>query len=98
MGRTNTFSCIPQNDLDCYYNSEWKNKQKLATHQTVINNFYIMQEEIDKELKKFITDAAYDSNPISQKLYLFRESYYRRTDTPSLILNLIKSISQITNL
>lgn len=98
MGRTSAFSCIPQNDLDCYYNSEWKNKQNLTARQTVINNFYIIQEGIDKELEKFITNIAYNSNPISQKLYLFRESYYHRTDTPSLISNLIKSISKITNL
>ena len=89
--------CIPQNDLDCYYNTEWKKSQNMS-NRLVINNFSTIQEQIDDHFYKFIMADHKNPNKILKKMIKLRDSFYARTDYSTIISNLINNITNITNI
>ena len=42
-----TSKCIPQNDLDCFYNTKWKRLHKIVNNKSEISNFSIIQDKIN---------------------------------------------------
>lgn len=84
--------CIPQDDLDCYYNKNWKNINALVSDKTSINNFTILQENIDNVLFNTIIDAEYSRNDTLNNLIKFRNSYFNKSDFDYSIINLINTI------
>lgn len=98
MGSKNIYECIPQNDLDCYYNSNWKKTHSALHNITSSNNFVTIQNYIDNEMYKFITNARTGKNKILNNLVRFRESYYDRKDDSQLFRELVVLINNITNI
>lgn len=103
------FECIPQNDLDCYYNSKWKQNNKLSNNEVSINNFTIIQDKIDKEMRYFINNAHIDfpidptrkSDIIMNNMIQLKKSYHDQNNyskTLIMLVDLIKNISNITEL
>ena len=68
MESNRILECIPQNDLDCYYNTKWKQVHKLYgnninNNKTSINNFTLIQDSINDEMYNFIIDAKQPHGP-----------------------------------
>lgn len=90
------YECIPQNDLDCYYNSEWK---KNHAKSELNNNFAILQEEIDNNFYEFINKATIvDNDNILNQLIVFRDSYYNRKNYSAYIIEMVKHIKSIDSI
>jgi predicted metalloendopeptidase len=93
------FECIPQNDLDCFYNKEWKNKQSEITQNEInTNNFEITQKKVNKEFIEFIKSAEKTDDIILNKLIMFRDSYYQRFNKYDSFRYLINCINRITTI
>lgn len=91
--------CTPQNDLDCYFNHEWKKKNsKYLKYKSTINNFLILQEEIDDSLIDFVLKAGFGKNNIQDNLVRFRQSYFQRKATHNNISLLIEKIQDIKSI
>lgn len=93
----NTIKCTPQNDMDCYYNKQWKKYNKLSDDKLAINNFTIVQDRIDEDLYHFIIDSDFDMDPTLNNMIRFRNSYYNKKDTSEILILLISLISNIRN-
>lgn len=94
MGQINdTNKCIPQNDLDCYYNKKWKISQKLSSKQKMINNFTIINDRIGHDNYEFIQHAVFknDPNSMHDTMICLRDSYQNR-HILSPIIRLIETI------
>jgi putative endopeptidase len=89
--------CTPQNDLDCYYNKQWKLHNKLSNNKLAINNFTIVQDRIDEDLYNYIIDSEIGTEPTLNNMIKFRNSYYDKNDVSESLLYLISLISNITN-
>lgn len=89
--------CLPQNDLDCYYNIQWKKLHDLSSIKLSLDNFTLVQDKIDEYLSNFIIDATPGTNSILDQLVCFRDSYYNINQSTRLIEKLIDSINQISN-
>lgn len=96
MDSENIYECIPQNDLDCYYNYKWKELHKISNKKTSLNNFLMIQDNIDDEMYKFIHNAKMGLNMIQDNLIRLRDSYYSRNDYAEPIIELIKIIKNIS--
>jgi putative endopeptidase len=92
------FECIPQNDLDCYYNLKWKELHKMSNNKPSLNNFIMIQDKIDKEIYKFIINAKIGNDPILNNLINLRNSYFNRNDNSEQIIILINIVQNITNI
>jgi putative endopeptidase len=98
-------SCIPQNDLDCFYNSDWKEKHSHHDKKS-INNFLLTQDKINDEISGFVNSLEYNSTEstattVVNKLVDFRNSFdTRNIDVESMqtIRKLIHMINSITNI
>lgn len=92
--------CIPQNDLDCYFNSQWQQLQKNNNHQSYFTIFNILQNNIDNEIYQFIIQAIPNSDPINNKLVQFRDSFFLSKEITKLdsIIKLSNLINRINNL
>lgn len=84
--------CIPQNDLDCFYNRFWY--RKIGRVKNSVNNFSLLEDKINQGMFNFImngnqTDYVYSC---IQKL---RSSYFNRNEskTINILIKAIKSIS-----
>ena len=91
--------CIPQDDLDCYYNIEWLSRQRSSKH--IVNNFTIIQDKIDENFYNFINEAKNSDDPVLDNLIQLRESYYHRNDgSPSLkkLVNMVENINSVEDL
>jgi predicted metalloendopeptidase len=84
--------CIPQNDLDCFYNRFWYSK--LGRIKNPVNNFSLLEDKINQEMFDFImyeneTDYVYSC---IQKL---KSSYFNRnkSETINVLIKAINSIS-----
>lgn len=89
--------CIPQNDMDCYYNSVWKKIQK--ANKSEISNFSILENNIDNEMYQFINDATIGQDPVLNNLVKFRDSYYRNRDNSfEKMVELVTKIQNIGNI
>ena len=86
--------CTPQDDIDCYYNNAWKKSQELSDENPEVNNFSILQGEIDNDFYQFIIRAK-KNDYVSDQLVKFRESYYSRSNQSKLIIHLTDSIKNI---
>ncbi|BCS83320.1 putative zinc metalloproteinase [Cotonvirus japonicus] len=83
--------CIPQNDLDCYYN-----KSNFLT----INKFLRSQSIIDNYFFDFINNLTMSSDNISNKMLVLKNSYYVRDKyffETDFFIELINSINKIEN-
>ena len=87
--------CVPQDDLDCYYNREWLNNQK--SNKRVVNNFTIIQDKIDNDFYDMITKAKRNNNYILDNLITLRDSYGHRNDASPVFRDLIKTVQKINN-
>lgn len=90
-------SCIPQSDMDCYYNHVWKRSHKLTNNKTLINNFTIIQDEIDSEMYKFIMNATIGHDPVLNNLVMMRNSYFDRNIYSGSLIKLIKLVVNISS-
>lgn len=89
--------CLPQNDLDCYYNKQWKELHELSITKLSLDNFTIIQDKIDEFLANFIINATTGDDPILNNLVKFRDSYYNIKKSSPFIKKLINKINQISN-
>lgn len=92
---SNNPECIPQNDLDCFYNKEWRKKHTYKNNKTSISNFSLIQEDIDKELYYFILKAEKKNDFVLNNLVTFRESYYKRADFSQTVLHFLQLVTTI---
>lgn len=101
MGSCKKFSCIPQNDLDCYYNNQWKKIIRESYPNSNIDNFTIQQEKIDDYIYNLIMDITDQVVPpaanrqSNRKIAKFRDSYFTKSDQispkiKSLVENTLK--------
>ena len=82
--------CIPQNDVDCFYNADWKKNTKHPA-----GSFIDAQLKINKQLSQYINDLPEDTtNPIS----VFKQSYTNRNEKLSTIINIIGHVNNIKNI
>lgn len=92
--------CIPQNDLDCFYNRNWRRLNKLGSDMMLLDNFTSVQNKIDDCIYNFIIDAelasSNDSNTIN--MVKFRESYFNRTDNSVHLTKLISMVNNISDI
>lgn len=92
-------SCQPQNDLNCYYNSQWENeKQKCLQYKSSIDNFMIFQEKINNFLKNYIMNLTFGNNEIDNNLLKFNKSYINRFKFNKIVNDLIAQISDCQNI
>ena len=92
-------NCIPQDDLDCYYNHNWIKEQ--TPYKKIINNFTIIQDGINTQFYDFITNAQKGHNGVLDKLIILRDSYYHRDGSSKSLqyyVRLVQSINNITDL
>jgi putative endopeptidase len=93
--------CNAQDNMDCYYNSKWRQINDLSYKKNSISNFSILQDRIDDELSNYIIDAEIGFNPngkssvICDNMVRFRESFYQRKSSSPLIKNLVAGINKI---
>lgn len=89
------YECIPQDDMDCFYNSKWKSTQ--ITSRASINNFTIIQEKINEEMYKFISSdgSTINSDFIMNKMIILRDSYYKRYYYSRIFKDLIEEINKV---
>src|ERR1700733_3018566 len=71
--------CIPQNDIDCYYNRQWKQNQTYLRNKN-IDNFVFVQKEIDNNIFELIK---------------FINSYFNKSNSSEIIIQLINMIKQV---
>lgn len=89
--------CIPENNMDCYYNKEWKYLHK-NKNNSPLDNFTIIENKINKKMKKIIKCINKGSNYIQNNLIIYRNSFHSRDDRSSTIINMItKKIIQMSN-
>lgn len=92
------YPCIPQNDMDCYYNTTWKRmveKMKIGT----VNNFSFLENKINNELYQFVMEAKYGEDTILNNLAKFRDSYYNhRNNSFGPIIELVEEIQKIDSI
>lgn len=88
--------CIPQNDLDCFYNKKWYQVQEISSKTEVINNFTILQDRIDDEMFDFIMNGNL-IDPIYLNMSKLRESYFTRHNS-SILVSIIDLIQKIRNI
>ncbi|XWV24771.1 putative zinc metalloproteinase [Tupanvirus deep ocean] len=98
MISSNILECIPQNDLDCYYNRQWKQLNKLTSDKLSMNNFTVLQEKIDDDMHNLIIGADYGTDKIMNNMIKFRDSYFNRNDMSEPIINLMTLINKISNI
>lgn len=87
--------CIPQDDLDCYYNHEWIAKQKSS--KKVVSNFSILQDRIDEFFYEFIKTAKPNNDRVLNNLIRLRDSFYFRSDDSPEIKRLVNMAVIITD-
>lgn len=93
--------CIPQDDLDCYYNNKWKSMHKLSKHNSEINNFTLLQSKIDNEMYNFIRglkEIKECGNCVQNEIVQLRESYDNRKDSATIILQLVRQIDTVSSI
>jgi len=90
-------TCEPQNDLDCYYNYDYKIKNKLDKNTTRINNFIQIQKNIDAELEQIVLTAIPNSNPANNLMIKLRDTYPLRQSNLQPIIDLIQKINKINS-
>src|ERR1700733_5725161 len=54
--------CIPQNDIDCYYNRQWKQKEIDNNIFELIKNIDVHKNSVNSNLIKFINSYFNKSN------------------------------------
>lgn len=89
--------CIPQDDLDCYYNGQWQMLHKMSNDSYPIDNFMKIQDQIDEYLTSVVLDTESKDNT-SSKLVLLKESFFRRNDKSRFIKNIINDIKNIKSI
>lgn len=90
--------CIPQNDLDCFYNYKWKEIQKLSMENNdLLNNFTIIQEKIDNEMRRFIMNSTFGHGKIMDNMVKFRDSFFNRNDNSKILKIVTRYILNISN-
>lgn len=98
--------CIPQNDLDCYYNSKWKQIYKIYGDDENVDNFTLMQKKINDELfdiiieSKLITDniKITNENKVTNNLVIFRNSYIDRDKHFAFFTKFVNKIIKISTI
>lgn len=91
--------CTPQDNLDCYYNSEWKDKNaKLLDNKQSINNFSLTQDQINEEMVHFILNAQNNGNLVHNNMIKLRQSYFSRKGNYDAIKSIIQHINGINNI
>ena len=89
--------CIPQDNMDCYYNSLWRQSQTLPVGSPEINNFTIIQEQIDKYFYQMILQAEKGPDPMWNKMVDMRDSYLERTDGSPILELIVACIKRINS-
>lgn len=95
--------CTPQDDIDCYYNNRWKELQKVEKKQkkqkkmSYVDNFVILQEEIDAELLQIINEQKLCGDYVTNNIVLLRDSYANRGNNIGTITKMISSVQAIKN-
>lgn len=90
----NKIHCIPQDDLDCYYNTHM---HKIYAGKIFNDSFSIVQNEIDGFLINFIKNAKTGQNIQMDKLVKFRTSFYERKNNNHFLRTLVKNIDNISD-
>lgn len=90
------YECIPQNDLDCYYNSFWK-KKYIDNNIDSVSNFSIIESRIDREMYDYIDNLKpSQTDPVINNLIRFRDSYLNsRNNNFIAIINLLNTVKNI---
>jgi putative endopeptidase len=93
--------CTPQDDLDCYYNREWKQYIGKIKYRLPVDNFVIIKNMIDEEMYQLIMNAKFGTNQTINNLVMLRESYFNRkqySEHLKVLIEMIKSINNISGL
>lgn len=96
--------CIPQNDLDCFYNWSWYSDQYIPSNTDSVNNFTNSQDKIDDEMFDFITNGNSKGNlstdPIYTNMAKLLSSYESRqkSKTISYLVYIISCITDVESL
>lgn len=98
MNNIHKYQCIPQNDMDCYYNTTWRKMKEIHGSAQTINNFTILENKIDKEMYRFINGETYGQDSVLNNLVKFRDSYYNRNESYGPIIKLVDEIQNIANI
>uniref|UniRef100_A0A6C0LRQ8 Peptidase M13 C-terminal domain-containing protein n=1 Tax=viral metagenome TaxID=1070528 RepID=A0A6C0LRQ8_9ZZZZ len=86
--------CIPQNDIDCYYNRQWKQNQTYLRNKN-IDNFVFVQKEIDNNIFELIKNIDVHKNSVNSNLIKFINSYFNKSNSSEIIIQLINMIKQV---
>lgn len=92
--------CIPQNNLDCFYNTKWRSSNKIPKNDIVLNNFKIVQNAIDDNMYKFINNVHKSDDPVPNAIIVLRDSFWTRSNNEQIFVqfvNIIQSITGYTN-
>ena len=85
-------ACEPQNDLDCYYNSNWKRHHKIPNNKLSISTFSECQDQIDAQLLRY---ANHNNNP---DLTRFVRSFHNRNNSSLSLISLVNDINSIQSI
>ena len=93
------YDCLPQNNMDCYYNRFWLRLERDSGTEPPVNNFTTVQDRIDAEMYEYVMDLSSQMNkPIINKMVDLRQSYFDRTDKAPIISQLITIINRVSNI
>lgn len=96
--------CTPQSDLDCFYNARWKKnvacmKKKLGIDKLIINNFDLVQHEINNELDNWIKNLKPDdSDQINRNIAKIRDLFPNRSENYHIMSKLTQRIANISDM
>lgn len=93
------YDCLPQNNMDCYYNRFWLRLERDSGMGPPINNFTTVQDRVDAEMYEYVMDLSPQRDrPIINKIVDLRQSYFDRTDKSPIISQLITIINHVSNI
>lgn len=87
--------CNPQNNMDCYYNSQW---DKLHRGMPYADNFTDIQEDINKQLRDHILDLEPSGNQTTDKIIKIRDNLFRPDLDTNILHRLSRQIDAISNI
>jgi predicted metalloendopeptidase len=99
---TRTKFCLPNYDLDCYYNNSWKIGTNLLSHQTNKNIFTDTNDKYNKLITSIITDKNImnsDNNLKSMNNFIENITNYNTVHINNwiILINSVKTLNDLLN-
>lgn len=88
--------CIPQNNMDCWYNGDWNTITKTSKKSS--DNFTETQNTVNKFIRNYVIGLKYSRNNIENNIIKFRESILNNFDKSNDFSKLAAEISNINSI